>query len=66
MNDSTVKITWSDNTHTSITAGRKRNTLFRGERLAHDIQGTLYSCSGLTSHTVREELSASSRGARGP
>lgn len=34
--------------------------------IAHDIEETLYTCSRLTSHTVREELSASCGGARGP
>lgn len=34
-------------------------------RLAHDIEGALYWCSGLASHTVGEELNASYRGARG-
>lgn len=43
-------------THASLGIG---TGVFSRTFIAHDIQGALYSCSGLTSHTVREELSAS-------
>lgn len=55
----TVKITWSSLTHTRVTG--RSNRRFSRMFIAHDIQGAFYSCSGLTSHTVREELSASCR-----
>lgn len=57
---STVKITWSVSTRTRH-CFHSRNVPI----IAHDSVATWYSCNGLTSHTVREELSASCGGARG-